>query len=762
MKALYKYPQQKYPYAELVHENMNRSNEQPEYELEDTGIFNGGFYWDVMAEYAKNTPEDILIRISLTNRSSKTAVIDVIPTLWYRNTWIWGCTHEGCTVKPKLKKKTDFVVHGNHETLGEYVWEVDEESDGVKPMLIFTENETNTVRLFDIETYTRYVKDAFHRYVIDGEKDAVNPKHVGTKVGTHYKMEVAAGKTVVIKSRLRAWNENSDVKFNSNFNTIFEQRIKEADSFYNNILGGSLSNEQRIVARQAFAGLLWSKQFYHYIVKDWLNGDPDQPPPPESRKYGRNSEWKHLFNRDVISMPDKWEYPWYASWDHAFHMLPFSIIDIEFAKQQLLLFLREWYMHPNGQIPAYEFAFDDVNPPVHAFAVNLVYKATGPRGQRDHQFLARCFQKLILNFTWWINRKDPRGKNIFAGGFLGLDNIGVFDRSKPLPIDGEMEQADGTAWVAFFCILMLNNALDLAKTDPTYEDMASKFFEHFILIVDAMNKVGDGEGLWDDEDGFYYDHIRMSDGTSIPLKIRSLVGLVPLFACMVLEDVDTEKLEGFKKRTDWFLQNRKDLTCTISYMVTAGNTNRHLLAIPTKDQLIKLLSYMLDEEEFLSPYGIRSLSKYHKDHPFVLSVNGSNYEVSYVPGESNTYLFGGNSNWRGPIWLCMNYLIIMVLRRYHYFYGDSLKVECPTRSGNMMNLAEVSQELSSRMVKLFLPDENGYRPCHGNSKLYAEDTAWKDLVLFYEYFHGDSGRGCGASHQTGWTALVVNCMNLKQ
>ncbi|XP_078487980.1 uncharacterized protein LOC100182734 [Ciona intestinalis] len=761
MKMLYKYPQSEYPYADLVHTNRNRGLHVAEYELEDTGAFNDSKYWDVMVEYAKNDPQDILCKITVSNRGPETAEIHVLPTLWYRNTWIWGCTHEGCTMKPSITKVNEKKVTCKHQTLDKMEWSFEDVPNQPEAKLLFTENETNTKMLFNIDHYTKYTKDAFHRYIVKGETDAVAASNKGTKVAAHYKLTVPAGESVVLHSRLVESATATNPLQGKTNDDVIKKRILETNDYYKSKFP-QVKGECMNILRQACAGLLWSKQFYHYIVNDWLKGDADQVPPPESRLQGRNKDWIHLFNRDVISMPDKWEYPWYASWDLAFHMIPFCKIDPEFAKSQLLLFLREWYMAPSGQIPAYEFAFNDVNPPVHAWSVYRVYKLTAPKGQRDQLFLARCFQKLILNFTWWVNRKDPEGKNVFSGGFLGLDNIGVFDRSKPLPTGGHLEQADGTAWMAFFCVVMLDMALELAMHDASYEDMASKFFEHFIMIVDAMNAAGNGEGLWDDEEGFYYDVLRFRD-SSQPLRVRSMVGLIPLYACLVLDGENTHQLPGFKKRTEWFLSNRKDLQSRITFMTeevsSDGKPSRILLAIPTLAQLKSLLKYLLDENEFLSPYGIRSLSKVHQNKPFVMFVDGSEHRVDYVPGESNTYLFGGNSNWRGPIWLCVNYLIIEALERYDYFYGEKLKVECPTGSGNFMRLKDVAKEISRRLVSLFEPDPvTGRRPCHGDNDIYAKDKFWKDLVLFYEYFHAESGRGCGASHQTGWTAVVVNCI----
>ncbi|XP_071946458.1 uncharacterized protein [Antedon mediterranea] len=759
MKALYKYPQAAYPYAHIVEENARRGVEQPEFELEDTGVFNQKKYWDVFTEYAKNGPNDVLCRVTVANRGPETATIHVLPQLWYRNTWIWGCTHEGCTMKPKMAMQKDGKVLCSHESLKKFYYVCDAGPDGNKPKVLFTENETNMERLYSVDHYTKFFRDAFHRYVIEDEVSAVDARQRGTKCAPLYKLEVPAGEERTVKVRFMALDEDpgEGMYFGEVFDKIFKDRIQEADDFYSKIIP-VCNKEQYRVARQAYASLLWSKQFYHYIVKDWLNGDKDQPTPPESRLKGRNTEWKHLFNRDVVSMPDKWEYPWYASWDLAFHMIPFARVDPDFAKEQLLLFLREWYMAPNGQMPAYEFAFGDVNPPVHAWAVFRVFKMTGKRGERDRQFLARCFQKLLLNFTWWVNRKDPDGKNIFSGGFLGLDNIGVFDRSRPLPTGGTLEQADGTAWVAFFCVVMLDIALELARTDPSYEDMASKFFEHFVSIVDAMNQMAGGGGLWDNNDGFYYDVLR-TDTCTQPMRIRSMVGLVPLFASLTLDEAVTSKMPGFNKRLQWFMKYRPDLSSQIAYMTSDGEVSgRHLLGIPDKKKLKKVLAYLLDENEFLSKYGIRSLSKAHADKPFTVNVGGEEYKVDYVPGESSTYLFGGNSNWRGPIWLCVNYLIIEALERYDFFYGEVFKVECPTGSGNLMRLKDCAKEISRRLSSLFLPDENGRRPCHGENDMYKDDPNWKDLILFYEYFHGDNGRGCGASHQTGWTAVVVNCL----
>ena len=760
MKALYKYPQAAFPYARLIEENRRRGRSQPEFELSETGIFSDHRYFDVCVEYAKASPDDILIRVTIANRGPDPATLDVLPTLWYRNTWSWGARHEGCSTKPSIEARGPDRLQAKHLTLGTNWLALGRGPDGSPPQLLFTDNETNARSLFDAQNPTPYVKDAFHEFLVHGRANAVNPLQTGTKAAALYRLELAAGQEVSLRLRLAAHARNSRESLGGKFDQIFRDRIREADEFYAERLPKGLSEDQVRVARQAYAGLLWSKQFYHYIVRDWLDGDSRQPPPPASRAAGRNADWPHLYNRDVISMPDKWEYPWYAAWDLAFHMIPFAQVDPDYAKQQLVLFLREWYMHPNGQLPAYEFNFGDVNPPVHAWACWRVYKMTAVRGHRDRVFLSRCFQKLVINFTWWVNRKDLEGRNLFAGGFLGLDNIGVFDRSRPLPTGGHLQQADGTAWMAFYCSTMLSIALELARDNPATEDMASKFFEHFIAIVDAMNTQG-GTGLWDEADGFYYDHLRV-DGHTIPLKVRSLVGLIPLLAVEVLDDELIQSLPGFKKRMDWFLENRPELAHLISYccLLEKGKGRcQRLLAIPTQTQLERVLRYLLDENEFLSPYGIRSLSRIHRDRPYIFRLNGQEHRVDYEPGESAGQLFGGNSNWRGPVWLPINYLLIEALERYHHYYGDGLRVECPTGSGKMLNLQEVADDLRCRLVRLFLRDGRGRRPCHGDDRWYAEDPHWRELVLFHEYFHGETGRGLGASHQTGWTALVTRLLD---
>jgi mannosylglycerate hydrolase MGH1-like protein len=755
LKALYKYPLGEYPYARLAEENGRRGLGERELEIADTGALADGRYVDVYAEYAKASPNDILVRVTLANRSDEDATLHVLPTLWFRNTWSWGREGEGHGGRPSLQLETDGAVHAEHPTLGPFGLVAAPGPDGRDPEWVFTENETNAERLWGTRNAAPYVKDAFHELVVRGRRDAVNPGQAGTKAAADYRLVVPRRGEVVLRLRLFAKDEAPGRPFGADFNAVFRARIDEADAFYAARVAAGASAEELRVVRQGWAGLLWSKQFYHYVVQQWLAGDPAHPPPPAERRAGRNADWPHLYNRDVLSMPDKWEYPWYAAWDLAFHMIPFAAVDPHFAKEQLLLFLREWYMHPNGQIPAYEFAFAEANPPVHAWACWRVYKMTGPRGRRDRAFLARCFQKLLMNFTWWVNRKDAEGRNLFSGGFLGLDNIGVFDRNRPLPTGGHLEQADGTAWMAFFSATMLSMALELARDDPAYEDMASKFFEHFVAIADAMNHLG-GRGLWDEDDGFYYDQLH-ADGGEIPLRVRSLVGLVPLIAVEVLEDELIERLPGFRKRFEWFLRNRPELAAQISCMKPRGEAGHahRLLAIPSRERLERVLAYVLDEREFLSPFGLRSLSQVHAERPYVFGVNGEEYRVDYVPAESTTRLFGGNSNWRGPIWFPLNFLLVEALERYHHFYGDTLTVELPTGSGRRVTLGEAARELARRLGSIFLPGPGGRRPVHGDDARYAADPHFRDLVLFYEYFDGDTGRGVGASHQTGWTALVV-------
>lgn len=754
LRALYKYPQSEYPYADLVEANRRLSRKEPEHELVDTGIFDDERYFDIFVEYAKKSPDDILIRIKVINRGGEPAELDLLPTLWFRNTWSWGDEGEDGTTRPELHLAADNTIHADHPTLGSHVLIAGHDPDDKPPHFLFTENETNSARLYGHEAKCPHAKDAFHDRVVDGDESAVNPEHKGTKAAAWYHLKLEPGERKVVELRLCKLDEQPERPFSTDFNHVFANRVLEADEYYAARTPPQMTDEERSVMRQAYAGLLWSKQFYYYDVKRWLDGDPTQPTPPPERRWVRNHDWQHLFNRDVISMPDKWEYPWYAAWDLAFHMVALARVDPYFAKDQLILFLREWYMHPNGQIPAYEFAFSDVNPPVHAWAAWRVYKITGSKGHRDRVFLERIFQKLLLNFTWWVNRKDTHGKHLFSGGFLGLDNIGVFDRSRELPGGGVLEQADGTAWMAFYSTTMLSISLQLAQKDSAYADMASKFFEHLVAIIDAMNHL-DGTGLWDEEDGFYYDRLHI-DGRSMPLKVRSLVGLIPLIAVEIVNAEDMQRLPGFTKRAEWFLKNRADLARTTSYL--EEKDGHRLIAIPSRERLVRVLRYMLDEEEFLSPHGIRSLSKVHEKEPYVFNHEGEESTIAYSPGESDSPMFGGNSNWRGPVWVPMNYLLIEALERYHHFYGDDLKVECPTGSGVMMNLEEVAAEIARRMSRLVMPDENGRRPCHGDDERFASRGPWKDLVLFHEYFNGDNGRGLGASHQTGWTALIARVL----
>jgi hypothetical protein len=761
MKALYKYPQGAFPYEELVRVNGQRSRQEPEYELIDTHAFDDGHYFDVAVEYAKADPDDLLIRITLSNRGSSDARLVMLPTLWFRNTWSWDDGPEARIVKPRLWRDAPHRIAAAHATLGRFELTADPANPGAAPPpMLFTENQTNCQRLFHTPDPQPYVKDAFHRYVVEGQHDAVNPAAEGTKAALVHDLTIAAGQSVTLRLRLAPPRANHDSDFGAGFDRVLQDRRSEADAFYADRLPAALTPDARLVARQAYAGLLWTKQFYHYVVADWLKGDPGQPPPPPGRRTGRNCDWPHVYSRDVLSVCDGWEYPWFAAWDLAFHMVAFAHLDPDFAKQQLLVLLREWYMHPNGQIPAYEFAFSDVNPPVHAWAVWRVYKMTAPRGQRDLEFLERGFHKLMLNFTWWVNRKDIAGRHLFSGGFLGLDNIGVFDRSRPLPDGGYLEQADGTAWMAFYCSTMLSMAIELARHDKAYEDIASKFFEHFVAIVDAINHVGD-HGLWNDTDGFYYDHLRLTNpDREIPIRVRSIVGLVPMLAVEVFAESTIAALPGFHKRMQWFLDHRPELATDITYMERSGHNSHgtYLLAVPSRAKLERLLGYLLDETEFLSPYGIRSLSAYYRAHPYTLPLDGHTYSINYEPAESETGLFGGNSNWRGPIWMPLNFLLLEALERYHHFYGNDLQVECPRGSGTYLTLDQVVGVLRTRLARIFLQNQDGQRPCHGGITRYATDPHWQGLLLFYEYFHGDNGAGLGASHQTGWTALIARLL----
>ena len=761
-RALYKYPQRAYPYNELLETNRRRNKEEPEFEITDTAAFNENRYFDVEVEYAKGSPDDILIQITATNRGPDSATLHILPTLWFRNTWSWGRMPEETTSRPDLYSGENGRFEAEHATLGHFYLLFDPANQSQMHQALFTENETNRQRLFNVPNEKPFVKDAFHAAVVEGKDGAVNSTLKGTKAAAHYATEIAAGKGYTLRLRLVLKSEApaDQSGFGDAFSNLLNQRKAEADRFYQGHIAYAPESEEFRVMRQAMSGLLWSKQFYNYQVPRWLKGDPGQPPPAlERQKHGRNWDWPHVFSRDVLSMPDTWEYPWFAAWDLAFHTVELARIDPTFAKSQLELLLREWYMHPNGQIPAYEFAFSDVNPPVHAWAAWRVYKISDARGHRDIHFLESVFQKLLMNFTWWVNRKDSAGRNLFSGGFLGLDNIGVFDRSKALPNGSYLEQADGTAWMANYCLIMLGMAMELAESNSVYEDIASKFFEHFVSITAAINTFC-GNGLWDEEDGFYYDRIARADGSEIPLKIRSIVGLLPMIAVAVAPGNTISRLPNFKKRMAWFMENRPELAQNISQLneLESHDTSTHMLAIPSRERLEKMLRYMLDENEFLSPYGIRSVSRYHKDHPYVLQWECENMRVDYTPGDSTTGLFGGNSNWRGPIWMPINYLLVEALERYHHFYANSLKVECPTGSGKMMNLREVAREIKRRLGSLFLPGPDGTRPYAASLGRYANDPLWRNNILFNEYFHGDSGRGLGAQHQTGWTALIADCL----
>ncbi|MHB8639070.1 MAG: MGH1-like glycoside hydrolase domain-containing protein [Candidatus Acidiferrales bacterium] len=760
LKCLYKYPHAAFPYEQLLTENHQRTRKDPEFELMDTGIFNENRYFDVYVEYAKASAEDILIRISAVNRGPETAPLHLLPTLWFRNTWAWGNTVRQANVKRISSPAGTAIIEAHQSDYGNR-WLIVEGS----PELLFTENETNTERLYNVKNKTPYVKDGIHNCIVYGKKDVVNPAQTGTKVAAHYSLQVKPGASISIRLRLTDQSpipqsgkskSTEGESFGQAFETTFAERIKEADEFYAERVCKGMSDDARTTQRQAFAGILWGKQSYHYEVQRWLSGDPTQPPPPPERLTGRNHQWVHIYNADVISMPDKWEYPWYASWDLAFHCVAMAPIDPDFAKEQLILLLREWYMHPNGQIPAYEWNFSNANPPVHAWAAWRVYKIEGRvRGKTDRTFLERVFQKLLLNFTWWVNRKDPLGMNVFEGGFLGLDNIGIFDRSMPLPGGGYVDQSDGTSWMAMFCLNMMSMAMELAHDDPAYEDLASKFFEHFVYIADAMNNIGtENVGLWHEDDGFYYDVCHLSNGAQIPIQVRSMVGLIPLFAVETFEPEDLERLPDFQRRMNWFMLHHPGVPEHIDMSQRTAKGARLFFSITNKKKMLRVLRFMLDENEFLSPYGIRSLSKYHQKHPFILTLDGKEHRVDYEPAESTTALFGGNSNWRGPVWFPLNFLLIEALQRYHHYYGDQLKVECPYGSGQQATLWDIAAEISQRLVQIFLRGQDGRRPVYGATTLFQEDPYWRDLILFYEYFNGDNGAGLGASHQTGWTALV--------
>jgi hypothetical protein len=761
MRALYKYPQRAFPYEQLVSENRRRGKAAPEFELIDTGVFDGDRYFDVTVEYAKVAPEDMLIRIGATNRGPEPAPLHLLPTLWYRNTWAWGRDprrpelRAGAGPRPGEAWRT---VHGGHHELGAYrlVCAGD-------PAFLFTENETNARRLWNAPNRTRYVKDGINDAIVAGAADAVNPEAAGTKAAAHYAFILAPRETRSVLLRLSKVPAGEAGPPGPPFAAaaeVFAARQAEADAFYRSVDPAEMTEDGRRVWRQAFAGLLWSKQFYDYDVEQWLDGDPAGPPPPDARKTGRNSQWRHVNNGDVISMPDTWEYPWYATWDLAFHCLPLARVDPEFAKGQLILIMREWYMHPNGQVPAYEWAFGDVNPPVQAWAAWRIYHMDRRRtGRGDRTFLERVFHKLLLNFTWWVNRKDAGGRNVFQGGFLGLDNIGVFDRSKPLPTGGHIDQADGTAWMGMFCLTMLAISLELARGDSAYEDVAVKFFEHFLYIAGALNDIGDtGIPLWNDCDEFYYDVLHLPDDSHRTLRVRSAVGLLPLFAVETIEPDLLAMLPEFRSRMEWFLANRKDLAGLVSRWQEPGLGERRLLALARGHRMKRVLRRMLDPQEFLSDYGIRALSRYHAEHPFILQADGQTYRVDYEPAESRTGVFGGNSNWRGPIWFPINYLLIGALRRFHRYYGDDFLVECPTGSGTYLTLWAIADELSRRLSRIFLRDGQGRRAVFGANERFQTDPYWRDHIPFYEYFHGDTGAGLGAGHQTGWTALIIEML----
>jgi hypothetical protein len=752
MKYLYKYPQAEFPYSELVHSNRWRTREELEYELIDTGVFDEDRYFDVFVEYAKAEPEDLLIRITVHNRGPAAAPIHVLPTVWFRNTWMWQSNPS----RPQLRQAGTSSILAAHAELGERVLDCDGE-----PELLFTENDSNTFRLWGQPNVTPYVKDGFHEYVVNGKTTAVNPEKEGTKAAAHYRMEVPAGGNVTI--RLRLGNKVPTNPF-KDFDDLFAARVVDADEFYDRVTPQNLNDDQKRVHRQALAGMLWSKQYYYFDLDRWLMEHHAHPLMGGSARKSRNAEWFHMLNSDIISMPDKWEYPWYAAWDLAFHTISLSMVDFDFAKEQLLLMLRTLYAHPNGQIPAYEWNFSDVNPPVHAWATLFLFNVEKQLGRSDMRFLEKSFQGLLLNFNWWVNRKDPEGKNVFAGGFLGLDNIGVFDRSAPLPTGGSLEQADGTAWMAFYCQCMLEISLNLAEYDSMYEEVAFRFLEHFLWITYAMDRIGTHhDEMWDAEDGFFYDLLRLPNGDSVRLKVRSMVGLLPLCASTVLEATGVlSKLPKLKELVEVFRKRHPEAIRQVAPMDGAfkGYNNRRLLSVCNKEKVERILPYLLDENEFLSEYGIRSLSRYHLDHPFEFYIGGEKYEVRYLPAESNTGMFGGNSNWRGPIWMPVNILLLRSLLNLYQFYGDEFKVECPTGSGNLMNLFEVAQEIGSRLAKIFLRDQNGTRPVYGGAKKFQEDPYWKDYILFYEYFHGDNGAGLGASHQTGWTGLIARSLDL--
>jgi hypothetical protein len=751
MKYLYKYPQREFPYRDLVETNQRRSRQELEYELIDTRVFDDDRYFDVFLEYAKGGPDDILIQITAHNRGPEAARLHVLPTLWFRNTWSW----KAGTPKPDLRESKG-AIRATHPELGEYTLFC----DGA-PELLFTENESNLQRLWGQPNASPWVKDAFHEYVVSGNTGAVNPAKTGTKAAARYILDIPAGGSATIHLRLSAASPARP--FGKEFETTFAARLAEADEFYNRITPASLSEDERLVHRQALAGMMWTKQYYLFDVDTWLKEHDAHPLVGTSKRKVRNAEWFHMFNGDVISMPDKWEYPWYAAWDLAFHTIALALVDFDFAKEQLLMMLKSLYFHPNGQIPAYEWNFSDVNPPVHAWATLFLFKVERNLGREDMEFLERSFQGLMLNFNWWVNRKDPQGRNVFAGGFLGLDNIGVFDRSSPLPTGGSLEQADGTAWMAFYCQNMIEIALILSDHDPKYEEYAFNFIQHFMWIAYAMDRIGEHQDeMWDEADGFFYDVLRLPDGSATRLKVRSMVGLLPLCASTVFEPGYDEKHPWLQELINLFRQRHPEVFAQVAPKPEGyvGYGGRRLLSPLSKKRLERVLGYLLDENEFLSPFGIRSLSRYHQEHPFVFNVGGQEFRVSYVPAESDTGMFGGNSNWRGPVWMPVNGLIVRGLLNLYAFYGDEFTVECPTGSGNQMTLFEVAKEISRRLASIFLRDENGHRPVYGGAAKFQDDPYWRDLILFYEYFHGDNGAGVGANHQTGWTGIISRLMDI--
>jgi mannosylglycerate hydrolase MGH1-like protein/glycosyl hydrolase family 63 len=757
LKMLYKYPQAEFPYADLIQTNRSRGKHEREYELIDTGIFDEDRYFDVFVEYARINPTAVNILVTVWNRGPDQATLHLLPQLWFRNTWSW----KSGAKKPRISARDPESVDVGHHDMGAFQFFVERADEW-----LFTENETNAPRLFG-EDLSGYFKDAFHEYVVNGNASATNPAGVGTKTCARLLRSVAPGGCVEVRACLR---ESSDGDPFETFDDIVNARRREADAFYRELQSDLPDDDARLVQRQALAGMIWSKQYFYYDVPEWLHGDPSQPPPPVERMHGRNYEWQHLNNADIVSMPDKWEYPWYAAWDLAFHTVAFALVDTEFAKSQLLLVTREWYMHPNGQLPAYEWAFGDVNPPVHAWATWRVFQmdrarqeAGGETGRGDLDFLERVFHKLMLNFTWWVNRKDAQGRNIFQGGFLGLDNIGVFDRSAPLPTGGFINQADGTSWMAMYCLNLMRIALELGRHNPVYEDIATKFFEHFLHIAEAMNNIGDvGIGLWDEQDEFYYDVLNFPDGRTIPLKLRSMVGLIPLCAVEVLEPESLEQAPEFARRLKWFLNYRPDLARLVSRWQESGQGERHLLSLLRGHRMKCLLRRMLDETEFLSDYGVRALAKIHEANPYVFGCGGSEMRVRYQPAESDSGLFGGNSNWRGPIWMPVNYLLVESLEKFHKYYGNDFTIECPTGSGRYLTIREVAHLLSGRLTRIFLRDDSMRRPVFNGEEKMQTDPHFRDYLLFYEYFHGDNGRGVGASHQTGWTGLIANLLQPNQ